>query len=358
MPILFFNCQQSGGSSGGGGGGGITPLTFDTATNPGDVVSITVGSEAVEMIYASNRTSITFPIGPDDSGIANINRRFFIAETEVTNAVFAVVYQWAYDNGKFSDNVGNHNGIDGTTAKYGTQQLINLNAGATCKISFNPINKKFSVASGYKNHPAVHVSWYGVIMFCNWLTEMKDRNATNLVYSGIDTTWDHNEIIEVPTKKGYRLPSIDEWEYTARYRGSDTTNTVVGYSNPNYTKGNSASNATTYYNDVTGAPNYEGKLANDIVAVYGGYWNGSLWVATGVTEVAVVVSKVSGANTLGLYDMSGNVWEWCYNLNGANRAGRGGGWINFAFPLQVGVVDYSNPNSENNFLGFRISRTK
>lgn len=220
MAILILAVALSD-CGGGRGGGGSTPVTFDNTDTPGDVVSITVGSETVKMIYANNRTSITFPFSPEGTLVnhnpATLTRKFFMSGTQVTNALMAEVLQWAYNNGKFSTTVGDHNGLDETTAKHGGQELLELDAP---DIKINYSGGSFTVDAGYKNHPVVCVTWYGAIMFCNWLTEMRDGNTSNLVYTGIDATWEHDETVEDAAKNGYRLPSSQEWEYAARYIGT------------------------------------------------------------------------------------------------------------------------------------------
>jgi formylglycine-generating enzyme len=80
------------------------------------------------------------------------------------------------------------------------------------------------------------------------------------------------------------------------------------------------------------------------------------WIATGVTSTAAVHNK--GANALGLRDMSGNVWEWCFDLyNGSYRVRRGGSWINDTRSLRVGYWYYDSPYWEADGLGFRFART-
>ena len=106
LSIILLIASMAFTACGSDGGGSIIPITFDTAKTPGDTVSITVGSESVDMIYANNQTSITFPFNSVpgyslDNDKGTITRKFFMSKTEVTNALMVEVLQWAYDNGKF-----------------------------------------------------------------------------------------------------------------------------------------------------------------------------------------------------------------------------------------------------------------
>jgi formylglycine-generating enzyme required for sulfatase activity len=334
--------------------------TDEAVDEPGVAVSITVGSETVKLIYANNQTSIIFPFSstsgtPVDNNPATLTRKFFMSETQVTNALMTEVLQWAYNNGKFSTTVGDHNGLDSTTAKHGAQQLLYLDD-AYIKINYS--SGSFTVDSGFEDHPVVNVTWYGAIMFCNWLTEMRDGSTTNAVYTGIDTTWDHTETVENADRNGYRLPSSGEWEYAARYIGTTAPtegNLATEYVAQSYNSGHATLTAGYYWTPADYASgairDYNNATDTRAVAWYSGD------PAMGGDKLMQITQKT--ANQLGLYDMSGNVWEWCFTAaSGVARVVRGGSWHIFAVNMQVGSWSFYDPRNGNSVLGFRFARTQ
>ncbi len=293
---------------------------------------------SLNMVYANNSSSITFPTGTNNSGNETLEKRFWISETELTNEVAADVLQWALDNKKIVETAGAHNELTSVLVKYGNQGLLYLggNPGSLpCRVSYKPSSKEFTVEDkDYENHPVLYFTWYGAVMFCNWLTEMRDGNTDNVVYSGMDDDWEHNETNADNSKNGYRLPDDYEWEYAARYIDGTAWN-----------DGDHVSGDTTAkYDESTVVDQYAWHFGN----------------AEGDTHE--VGQKKS--NGLGLYDMSGNVWEWRFEIKGNNplvyqRATSGGSIsenVNSGF-FQIGYSHSDPPASRSDHLGIRLCRT-
>jgi formylglycine-generating enzyme required for sulfatase activity len=282
---------------------------------------------------------ITFPISTslspiNDLGTATVTNAYEIAETQVTYELWYAVKTWASSNGYtfYYPGVEGHDGTAGAAPTEADQE------------------------------PVTNVTWFDAVVWCNALTEWYNaENSSSLTpvyyydsgYAGValNSTKTSNFVKEgghtyasayaKPGTTGFRLPTSEEWELAARWRGSDNTNTVGSYSTPYFTKGNSASGATADYSDTT---------ETELVAWY----SGNAGSATHpVGEKA--------ANALGLYDMSGNVWEWCYEwcpgYAGSSRIIRGSCWNGVANDLRVGVMGDGWPVSGFNSRGFRLSRT-
>ena len=162
-------------------------------------------------------------------------------------------------------------------------------------------------------------------------------------YSGaiIRNSWDAtacDNAVASSTAKGFRLLSINEWELAARYRNGTL-----------WTYGDHASG------DDSGACYNDGGILGGLgmSTVIGNY---AVYDANSGSSTVEVKSKT--ANTLGLYNMSGNVWEWCFDLSGDDCVLRGGSLINHAYSLQVGLYILPAPEYKFSDIGFRIARTQ
>jgi len=181
-----------------------------------------------------------------------------------------------------------------------------------------------STTKGF-NLPVFNVSWIEAVEYCNKLSQ-RDGLTPAYTISGSGgnrtATWNRDA-------NGYRLPTEAEWEYACR-AGTTTA----------YTTGETISNDTGWYRDNSG-----GKLHP---------------------------SGEKPANALGLYDIHGNVLEWCWDWygeysmahqtdpvgasKGSNRVKRGGSWGAAAVYARSAYRNYNEPDYRN-YIGFRLVRS-
>ena len=192
------------------------------------------------------------------------------------------------------------------------------------------------------NDPVVEVSWYGAVAYCNFKSGAEARESCyNL------STWEFDL-----SKHGYRLPTEAEWEYVAR----------GGNNSPYYRFpwGDTISHSqANYFADPC-------NISYDVSTTTGFHPD-----SNDTYPYTSVVGSFS-ANGYGLYDIAGNVYEWCndwydsnyYNvspyenplgpLSGSERILRGGGWHSSAAYCRVAYRDSDSPGDRRNGLGFRV----
>ncbi len=180
------------------------------------------------------------------------------------------------------------------------------------------------------NYPMFSVTWEQAAQYCNWLS--KKEGLPECYKKNADGGWDTDI-----TKKGYRLPTEAEWEFAAR-----GGNSSKGFK---YSGSNSLSEVAWY----------------DETTAYAGPQN----------------VKTKKANELGLYDMSGNVWEWCSdyyssgfyaksegktnpfnNVSQSYRVIRGGAWHYQGSYATLTSRDGPELAYTNYNYGFRLAHTK
>ena len=324
---------------------GVSPSPTRSVTQRTQWVNYTVGSVQFKMRSVPAKSSF---VGTRDTVCtvsttpACVTDDFYMGETEVTYALWSAVYTWATATGGETcqtsgeacyrfDNAGRQGGASGTAA-VGTNQ-----------------------------HPVTTVNWYDAIKFSNALTEY--YNATNgaaadltLVYganatdqqtirtaTGItrsSTTHILNTLTPNANATGFRLPRGGEWELAARFIGDLNNDGDIMDANEYYC-GSCPSGSKIAYNSTSPANE------NSLVA----------WFSGNSSSITHAV-KGKRVNALGLYDMSGNVWEWSFDWyqSGTYRVWQGGGWFLNAYFMRVGIRYFSYPARELSVIGFRLAR--
>lgn len=178
---------------------------------------------------------------------------------------------------------------------------------------------------GRGNRPVINVSWNDVVKYCNWRSEQAGlQKVYTIVPKGntVSADW---------TANGYRLPTEAEWEFAARSRGQKEK--------------------------------YAGTSELDSLRQYAHF---------DTTSTQRVRSY--RANALGLYDMSGNVYEWCWDWyddsyyassnntsnprgpsTGSFRVFRGGGWDAGSGSCRAAGRNDVDPTYRNDSFGFRLA---
>lgn len=253
-------------------------------------------------------------------------------------------------------------------AKYPvTQELftavMGFNPSHFRKENLNGMHDSVGTAENPNLRPVDTVSWFDAVVFCNLLTLRMMRESdcvyyTNSRCSRIYTREDADEGI-LPfydmRKRGYRLPTEAEWEFAARGGNTSTSDWYGAYSGTGSENGRMVHDAQHY------------SFVDTNLDAYGWYRGNS----NGMTHE--VGTKLP--NALGLYDMSGGVWEWLYDVydnevhtgtfknpsgapTGTSRVLRGGSWYDPAFECSV-IRRFHNghPYIPHFYFGFRYCRS-
>ncbi len=203
------------------------------------------------------------------------------------------------------------------------------------------------------NNPVENVSWYDAVVYCNKrsikegltpvysISGSTDPSSWGAVPTSINSIW--NTVTADWFTNGYRLPTEMEWMWAAM--GADTAN-------PGQV------NLTGYNKVFAGSTGANG--INDYAWTNGNSGGTTHPVGTKLT------------NELGLYNMSGNVWQWCWDwyrnypmdsqtdyrgtASGTRRVLHGGSWYDGSSYATVAYRADRNPFNQLNNIGFRVVR--
>lgn len=340
IALVLISCKGSGGGNSGSGGGGSSPATpapagtngtntgtgaqsgssssstTTTTTTPNTILVSTIPWNFVRVTGSTFRSDDKFNCRTTD-GATHTSRfgteyaittgrtwtidDFYILDHEVTQAEYQAV---------MGSNPSVFNGTSGTEAAAGESQA---------------------------NRPVERVSWYHTLIFCNKKSIAEGLTPCYAIsgktnpdewgavpeYHGntTDATWD--AVTCDFSANGYRLPTGEEWECAA-FGGAE---------------GVQADNPTDY-------------AGTDDVANLGNY---AWWFQNSDQKTHEVKKKLP--NSLGLYDMSGNVCEWCWDYQIGRHDHNGGSWFDSDYRCSIGGRMDSAASARGWEVGFRVART-
>lgn len=181
------------------------------------------------------------------------------------------------------------------------------------------------------DHPVRDICWYDALKWCNAKSEMDNLSPAYFVSGNVyrsgefgNADYAYSSITLNSTASGYRLPTEVEWEWAARggvlsqgftYSGSNDVSVVAWYQ----------------YNSSPVSP--------------------AIFFSSGTHPVGQ-----KQPNELGIFDMSGNVWELCWDYDDeSTRVSRGGSWMNSASDSSVDGYDPSHPDFRSFNNGLRLA---
>ena len=294
--------------------------------------NVPVGTRRVEIRYDGSNDREEKQVTVAEGGMIRVNFDFRRAQTSSAPETPQNGNMVLVQGGTFRNTRSNYYNKGVTVSDFWIGKYEVTQAEWEAVMGNNPSNFRGA------NLPVEKVSWYDCIEYCNRRSQRegltpaytidKTRQDPNNTNSGDTVKW----IVTVNwSANGYRLPTEAEWEYAAgggqlsrsfTYSGSETLNDVAWF---------------------------DGNSGNTTKPVGG-----------------------KQANELGIFDMSGNVWEWCWDWYGGNvgtganprgpasgsfRVFRGGSWGHDDLGCESAYRSNDDPGDRSSSVGFRLLRT-
>ena len=191
-----------------------------------------------------------------------------------------------------------------------------------------------------EDHAVDTLNWYDAVKWCNARSEKEGRSPVYTVNGAAYRTGRSDNVVQ-STANGYRLPTMDEWEYAAR----------GGLQSKRFPWGDEINHDHAIYFANSKHRTYD-------TSTYTAHTHHPTYRERPYPFTSPVGSFA--ANGYGLYDMAGNLLEWNYDWHpsymGSHRVLRGGSWNSKADLCRVGVrINYS-PGITSHITGFRTVR--